>query len=135
VVRIKKAARREADTLEGVVLRFWCKKHQLPPAHPMWVGQPFANHLKEFFQDRMLDREDILEKLKNIDVDPYARMQLGKQLDAIDSVLSAGDGTVSEAPTEDLLAAYWEWQDDNDEDVDLDMTVQELQKIGWKPEK
>lgn len=128
---MRKRARRRSDDVERIVQRYWVQKYNRPATDPLWLDQPFSEHLTEFFEDRWRDREEVQKQLLDPDVSPLRRSQLMDHLDALDKVLDLRAEIDETTSMGDILEDYWLWQEEQGEEPDMDMTIEQLQEMGW----
>ena len=131
---LQKKAKAKQATVEEIVQRAWVNKHRLPPTHPLWVEQPFASHLLEYFRDQWTEKERMEEQLKNPDISPDIRDNLIKAIRAIEDILD--DGTMSEGKwrlTTDPVSDWLEYKEDvldkELDDEDLELTPEEAREL------
>jgi hypothetical protein len=91
--------------------RWWVSRYNLPPNHPLFVGQSVAELNLEWFEDLMLRRVALQEMIDEGNCDYSAT---SKELDEINQALG------EQAVESDDLIDKWERQIANGEMPDLD---------------
>lgn len=135
VRRLQGMVKSKTPTAEEVVCRAWVYKHKLPASHQLWVGQPFATHLLEFFRDQWQEKSRLEEQLKNPDLSPDLRIKIKEAIDSIYAVLddgterSEGDFHRSNDPVSDWLEYKEEVLDKEIDETDLDLSPQEALRL------
>jgi hypothetical protein len=81
------------------VERWWSRKYNLPPNHPLLLGRSMAELTREMFEDMLLKRQELRELLGKSGTDAQHVLE---QINAINEVLG-------ERPdNHDPLAEKWE---------------------------
>lgn len=98
--------------------RWWAKKYNRPPTDPMFTGQTVAELELEMFEDLLLQREEIMEKLDEHGHDQRERGELRERLAEINEVFE-----IETDLGEDSLIDEWERQIAEGEVPDLSKTT------------
>jgi len=101
------------------------QKYKLPPSHELWAGQPFASHFQEFLEDKVADREELSERLRDPNTDPMSRLRITEVVTAIDKILE--DENVS-GRSGDLIMDAFEIAEERGDEFDMDMSAEEARQ-------
>lgn len=83
--RLQKLAEKNLERGHARLRRWWSRKYNRPPNDPMFEDQAEAELQLEMFEDLLLQRERIIEKLRT-HLDPRERLDLKERLQEIDEV-------------------------------------------------
>jgi hypothetical protein len=97
----------------GRLKRWWSNKYKLPPNHSLFVSQSEDELTQAMFEDWMVERESVLEKLKNNDGDGK---DLIEHLNLLNKALGEKKGDV----VQDDLFESWERDVEEGRIPDLD---------------
>lgn len=98
-------------------------RYQLPPSHPVFRRRTFPDILEEFLADKLHERADLEDQLRQGDLDARTRVRLQERVGALDALMNdAGGGSG------DALADLWEAQIEAGLEPDLDMTMEDLRR-------
>ena len=124
VARLKKRAKREANSIFAIVRRTWVQKYKLPATHELWKKQPFAVHLLEFFEDKYVQKMELQAQLSDAGLDPERRADILSSLSMLDKLL---EETVDDELqlTGDVVMDALEVSLDRGHDFDMDISVED----------
>jgi len=103
------------------------QKYHLPPTHELWARQPFAVHLREFFEDKYVQKIELQSQLKDGDLDAMRRMKIMDAIEILDKIL---DERVEDTRvmTGDPVMDALEIALDRGDDLHMDITVEEARR-------
>lgn len=91
----------------------------------MWTAVPFAVHVYEFLEDRLFQKKELEEELKQHDLSASRIADITDVLKAFDELLKEDDVKEAVELSEDPMMAALDLADELDLDVNLDMTDEE----------
>lgn len=100
--------------------KWWSSKYRLPPNHPLFQDQTFAELTLEMYEDSLLRKDELLEEVKFAS---GARLnELHRQLQIIDEMLGLKDEK-RKVIVDDPLVDKWERELEQGITPDLDETM------------